>query len=511
MLRSSRIKFARDASWGRTVLTDKIKVIHFVGIGGAGVSALAYWALKSGFTVTGSDLNSSEIITKLTSEGARISTGGHHRRNVSTADMVVYSTAINPDENVETQEGYRRKIPVVSRIDFLAYLVRTNRGIVISGAHGKSTTSALIAHVLKVAELKPSFAIGACLKNPNRPEELGNAGVGKSDLFICEGDESNSGHQELKSWVAVVTNIDDDHLDHYGSLSSIQQSFIRFIEKSKEDGAVVACVDCPRVRGLLKQVEGRRIITYGLSSEADYRAERITPRGFDTEFVVVHRSRGELGEIRLPSPGRHNVQNALAAVAVAEFCGVDFQQIAYGLETFPGLKRRFDILHQSDEIMVVDDYAHHPTEICALIETTRQRTDLRLRVVFQPHRFTRSKGLAKRFAPCFEPADEVILTDIYSAGEEPEDGMDKDYLASFFEEYHQENQSYDYRYIGNLDEIALYLIETVRPGDLILTVGAGDVFQVAKRVAEALDSQKMREKLTVEYFPTKRAEGGLFD
>ena len=509
MLRPSRIKFGRYASWGRAVLNEKIKHIHFVGIGGAGVSALANWAIKKKYRVTGSDLNHSEIIHQLELEGAKISIG-HDRRNVRTADMVVYSTAVDPDENVETQEAYRREIPVVSRIDFLAYLVRTSKGIVVSGAHGKSTTSALIAHVLRVADLDPSFAIGACIKNPGHPDELGNAGIGESELFVCEGDESNKGHQELKSWVAVITNIDDDHLDHYGDLDSIQQSFLKFIARSKPDGAVVACLDCEHVRKLLGEVGERKIITYGLSPDALFKAVEITPDGFATRFVVVHREQGELGEIKLPSPGRHNVQNALAAVAVADFCGVDFEQIAYGLETFPGLKRRFDIHYQSDDLMVVDDYAHHPTEICALIETTRERTDMRLRVVFQPHRFTRSKGLARRFAPCFDPADEVILTDIYSAGEEPIDGMDKDYLASFFEEHYNQQRPYEYRYMESLEEITHYLLDTLRPGDLVLTVGAGDVFRVAKDLTLALDSQKMREQLTVEHYPTKRAEGGLF-
>ncbi|MCB1221932.1 MAG: UDP-N-acetylmuramate--L-alanine ligase [Planctomycetales bacterium] len=456
------------------MLKRSTKRIHFIGIGGAGVSALAHLMLDMKYEVTGSDKQSSKVTRALEDAGAQI-WYEHDERYVRHADLVVRSTAIS-DENPEVSYAKQHGVPLLSRIEFMAYLAdpKKKRSVVISGSHGKSTTTSMVASIALAAQLDPSFVIGSVLKRG-----IGSARHGESDLFICEGDESNNSMLSFAPHVAVVTNIDYDHMDFHGSLSNLKSSFVEFLNSPGRDGFSVVCLDDENVRSIMPMLKGR-VITYGTHPEAEYQAVRRRVHNGGLSFEVHHRSEGPLGVVNLGFPGDHNMQNALCSLAVCRSLGVTTDTCSYGLETFPGIHRRYDMLHAGN-VHVIDDYAHHPTEIQNLLGSVREVFKGRLRVIFQPHRYTRSRALAQQFPPAFINADEIILAPIYTANEKPMAGIGLDYLNRFFQSKYDEMKL---RCIDDLDAIYQYVVDSSRPGDVVLTVGAGTVNTIGYRLAE---------------------------
>lgn len=457
------------------MLKRSTKRIHFIGIGGAGVSALAHLMLQMNYEVTGSDKQSSNVTRTLESAGAQI-WYEHDERFVRHADLVIRSTAVT-DENPEIIYSKQAGIPLLSRIEFMAYLADRKRAVVISGSHGKSTTTSMVASIAMAAQIDPTIVIGSVLK-----QGIGSARHGNSDIFICEGDESNNSILSFKPHVAVVTNIDYDHMDFHGSLSNLKNSFVEFLNSPGRDGYSIVCLDDENVRSIMPLLKGR-VVSYGTHPDAEYQAtnRRLNNEG-GLSFEVHHRTEGPLGIVNLRYPGDHNMQNALCSMVVCRCLGVSTDTCSYGLETFPGIHRRYDILHKGS-VHVIDDYAHHPTEIQNLLGSVREVFKGRIRVIFQPHRYTRSRALAQQFPPAFMNADEIILAPIYTANEKPMAGIGLDYLNRFFQSKYDETRL---RCIGDLDDIFTYVTESTRPGDVILTVGAGTVNTVGYRLSEYL-------------------------
>ncbi len=459
------------------------------------MSALAKLMVDMGYEVSGSDLTETSTTRQLAAYGVKVYYG-HNAGFIRTADLVITSTAIPPDnEEVAAAEDLNK--PRLNRIDFLSYLMKGKFGITVSGSHGKSSTSAMISYIFFNAEIDPTFVVGGLLNG-----FLSNSRLGKSNYFICEGDESNNSFLEFATTVGVVLNIDDDHIDFHKSITNLQNSFIKFINQRAPDGVSVICMDDAGVREIYPKLR-TRLITYGVDADdVDYRAKNIRIADFTTRFDVVHKARGELGSVHLPFPGRHYVQDALAAIAVSEFCGISFDKAAVALETFPGVHRRFDKVASKDGVLVVDDFAHHPTEIAALLKAARASGTKRIRAVFQPHRYTRSKLMAARYPEAFDYADEIILTQLYGAGEAPIAGIGSKYLFRHFEERFPESRI---KLIEDTDEIVDYLKNTMHPGDVVLTVGAGDIYRVAYALKEFLESPAVS---IVEYEPDRVAKGG---
>jgi len=486
------------------VLTKKIKRIHFVGIGGSGVSALANLMLEMGYEVSGSDLVCSAVTEGLKRKGAIIFEG-HDARHVHRANLVVASTAI-PESNIEIVTAKQLSIPVLTRTDFLSYLSQRKFSISVSGSHGKSTTSAMISVIFYYADLDPTIVLGAQVKHL-----FGSSRLGRSEYFVCEGDESNNSMLRFSPTIAVVTNVDDDHLDFHGSLENLKQSFLSFLGNASENGTCVYNLDDPILAELGTKLTKPKI-TYGISSDATIRAQGIRLLKNGTRFRVLKGKDKELGEVTLRIPGIYNVRNALGAIAVADFCGIDFGAIAFGLENFPGVSRRYEKLIERDDLTIIDDYAHHPSEISELLNAVRATTSRRIRVVFQPHRYTRSQRLAAKFPSAFRPCDEVILTEIYSAFEAPIDGVTTEYLYSFFEHEYSQGKA---KLMLRRDEILSYLKETAQYGDIIMTVGAGDIYQLAYELQGYFKdrrlSDKSRLKLKQSSCPSSEGKFGSFD
>jgi len=481
------------------VLTKKIKRIHFVGVGGAGVSALARLMLEMGYEVSGSDLWQSEVTDELRELGAIIF-NGHDARHVRKANLVIISTAIPPD-NPEVTAAKELGLPVLTRIDFLSYLAQRKYSISVSGSHGKSTTSGMISVIFYYADTDPTIVLGGRVKHL-----FGSSRLGHSQYFICEGDESNNSMLLFSPRVAVVTNIDDDHLDFHKSFDNLQASFLKFMNSPHPDGVCVACADDPVIQGLRERIT-RPLFTYGLGEGADFRAIEVEREADSSRFAVVHRELGRLGQVSLKLPGTYNIRNALAAITVSHLCGIDFGKAAFGLENFPGVARRFDRVLERDDILIVDDYAHHPSEIGALLEAAASASRRRVRAVFQPHRFTRSQRLAAKFPDAFTAADEVILADIYSALEKPIEGITTEYLYSFFESKYPPGKV---KMILRKEEILTYLKKTLAPGDIVMTIGAGDIYLVAYELAAYLRDKKLpyagKPPMAAGEFPEETAE-----
>lgn len=453
---------------------QNVRRIHFVGIGGAGMSGLARIANQLGFCVTGSDLVNSSTTEELEALGIKCYTG-HRKENINGADLLVISSAI-PAENVEILEASRRGIPVIHRADLLALLMKRQKGIAVAGAHGKTTTTSMIAVVLEKNRLDPTVVVGGELA-----EIGGNAKLGRGEYFVAEADESDGSFLKLDPYIEVVTNVEDDHLDYYRSVENIMAAFKEFIFKVPPSGLLVACLDDPAVTELLKEYCGP-LCTYALSrSDADYVVTGIETRGRGTKGDVFFR--GEfLGSLNLCVPGEHNLSNAVAAVAVGMFAGLSFSQIAWALKDFSGAGRRFQTLFEGYGITVVDDYAHHPSEIAATLKAARQVCTGRVLVVFQPHRYTRTAILGDRFGSAFRGADEIIICDIYSAGEKPIEGVTAKKIVDAVEK----EEGKKVRYLPDKNEIITYLLKNVRSGDMILTMGAGNIWQTGREIAAAL-------------------------
>jgi UDP-N-acetylmuramate--alanine ligase len=437
--------------------------IHFVGIGGAGMSGIAEVLLNMGYRVTGSDLRRSEAVERLERLGAKVFSG-HEPSHLEGAHVVVYSSAVAQD-NIEVQVARQRQIPTIPRAEMLAELMRLKYGIAVAGTHGKTTTTSMVAAVLGEGGFDPTVVVGG------RIHALGaNARLGQGEYLVAEADESDGSFLKLTPTIAVVTTIDAEHLDHYRDLHGISEAFLAFINKVPFYGAAVLCLDQPTVQRLIPRVE-KRLLTYGLESGADFTAGHLVPSGMTSRFEVFHRGRS-LGECVLPVPGRHNVLNALAAIAVGLDLEVPFASVQRALAGFSGVQRRFQVKGEVGGVLVVDDYGHHPAEIRATLAAAKAGFDRRVITVFQPHRYTRTFYLRQEFPTAFYQSDVLLVMDIYPAGEPPIPGVHARDLAEGISAHgHREVV-----YVGNDRERILdYLCEITRPGDLVLTLGAGDV------------------------------------
>ena len=454
----------------------KIRKIHFIGIGGIGMSGIAEVLINLGYQVSGSDLRESEITQRLVRLGGEIAYE-HRAENVRGADVVVTSTAVRAD-NPEVLEAQRRLIPVIPRAEMLAELMRMKYGIAVAGTHGKTTTTSMVATVLSHAGIDPTAVIGG------RLDSLGsNAKLGQGKFLVAEADESDGSFLKLSPTIAVVTNVDADHLDYYGDLEQIKAAFVDFVNKVPFFGVAVLCLDDANIQSLIPQVK-KRFITYGMTTQADYHAAEIAHREGRTSFVVHYR--GEcLGKLSFRMPGQHNVLNALAAVAVARELDVPFATIAEGFRDFGGVQRRFQIRHEGGGIMVVDDYGHHPAEIKATLSAARSGWDRRLVVVFQPHRYSRTQALFEDFLTAFYQADHLVVMDIYAAGEDPLPGVDARRLAEGVAGHgHKE-----VHFLAGRDAVVAHLLAEVREGDMVITLGAGNVWQVGEQFARLLQEK----------------------
>jgi UDP-N-acetylmuramate--alanine ligase len=462
-------------------MLGKTRRIHFIGIGGIGMSGIAELLANLEYVVSGSDEKKSAVTERLASLGIRIAYG-HDAVNVGDADVVVTSSAVRA-ANPEVLEAARRQIPVIPRAEMLAELMRLKYAIAVAGAHGKTTTTSMIALVLERAGLDPTAVIGGRLSAFG-----GNARLGRGPLMVAEADESDRSFLKLFPTLAVMTNIDHEHLENYGGFGDLQQAFVDFANHVPFFGAVVACVDDPNLADVLPRIT-RRVTTYGLSSpDADLTAIDVALGPREVTATVQRRARilgapatlTTLGPLTLAVPGRHNLQNALAAIAVGLELDVPFERIAAGLKDFHGAERRFDIRGEPNGILVVDDYGHHPTEIAAVLAAARA-FNRRLVVAFQPHRFTRTASLMDAFGPALAAADHVVLTDIYSAGEDPIPGVTLDALASSIR---RTVRSVDVA--PALEDVVPAIVRFAKPGDLVITLGAGSIGVVADRLVAAL-------------------------
>ena len=455
----------------------RVRHVHFVGVGGIGMSGLAEILRNLDFEVSGSDLKEGENTRALRGLGVRIDLG-HRSANLKEADVVVYSSAI-AETNPEIVSAHERGIPVISRAEMLAELMRVKYGVAIAGSHGKTTTTSLVATVLRAAGLDPTVVVGG------RMASFGsNAKLGTGDLLVAEADESDGSFLRLTPTIAVVTNIDPEHLDYYETHENLKKAFLQFVEKVPFYGLAVLCLDHPDVQQLLPRLR-RRHVTYGLSQQADYSARSIRYEGTVTRFDA-YRHGTSLGEFSVSMPGQHNVQNTLAAIAVADELEVPFDVLRQSLESFHGVARRFSVVDQPGGIALVDDYGHHPVEIRATLAAARRAYPGRVKVAFQPHRFTRTLLLFDDFARAFNDADEVLLADVYAAGEASIDGADSAHLSEAIRKHGHHNV----RYVPDRDEMASLLAEEAQAGDVIISLGAGDINKILKSVGVRLRSQK---------------------
>jgi UDP-N-acetylmuramate--alanine ligase len=451
----------------------RVRHVHFIGVGGIGMSGLAEILRTLEFDVSGSDLREGDTTRNLGRLGVRVDLG-HRPANVHGADVVVYSSAI-AQENPEIVEARRLSIPVISRAEMLAELMRVKYGIAIAGSHGKTTTTSLVATVLRAAGFDPTVVVGG------RMAALGsNARLGAGDLLVAEADESDGSFLRLAPTIAVVTNVDPEHLDFYGTHEGLKEAFVQFVEKVPFYGLAVLCLDHPHVQDLLPRFS-RRHVTYGLSPQADYHARGVRQSGIYTRFMAYRRS-DALGEFVLRMPGEHNVQNCLAAIAVADELEVPLDVMKQALATFHGVARRFSIVAEVGNVSLVDDYGHHPAEIVATLQAARRAFDQRVLVAFQPHRYTRTQHLFDEFTRAFNDADVLFITDIYPAGEAPIEGISAERLAQAIADHGH----HSVRYLRDRGELAQELARLAEPGDAVIALGAGDVNRVLGAVAAEL-------------------------
>jgi UDP-N-acetylmuramate--alanine ligase len=457
-------------------MNRRIKHVHFVGAGGIGMCGLAELLHNQGYRVTGSDLRSGPTVERLRSLGIPVSIG-HAPAHVGEADVVVYSSAVRAS-NPELLEAESRKIPVIRRAEMLAEVMRLKEGIAVAGSHGKTTTTSLIAHVLQRAGLDPTAVIGGRILESGAAPTGARLGAGR--LLVAEADESDGSFLRLAPVIAVVTNIDPEHLDHYGTFQALQDAFTDFANSIPFWGLAVLCLDHPGVQSILPRMT-RRISTYGFASQADLCATRVRAEHGGTRFSVRHRG-AALGTVRLPLPGRHNVQNALATLSVALELEVPFETAAAALESFGGIERRFETKGEAAGVRVVDDYGHHPAEIRATLAAAREVHSGRVVVAFQPHRFTRTRDLWDEFVGAFNDADVLVLTEIYAAGEDKILGVEAAALADAVRAHGHR----DVRFAPDLDRVLETLAEVAAPGDLVVTLGAGSISTLGARLLARL-------------------------
>ncbi|MDO8644015.1 MAG: UDP-N-acetylmuramate--L-alanine ligase [bacterium] len=448
-----------------------IQRVHFIGIGGIGMSGLAEILLNLGYKVSGSDLKASPIIQRLRRLGAKISTQ-HRAQNVEGAQVAVVSSAI-PKTNPEVEEAIRQNIPVAARAEILAELMRLKYGIAIAGTHGKTTTTSLIAAVLHEGKFDPTVVVGGKVRSLRT-----NARLGRGEFMVAEADESDGSFLKLSPTIAVITTIDVEHMDHYKDFQEVQQTYLEFCQKIPFYGLAVLGLDDPVVRRLARRLS-KRVLTYRLGGKADLTATHLKQKENKIE-AIVHFHEKKLGKIRLNIPGKHNISNALAAVAVGLELGIPFKTISRALARFKGISRRLEIVGRQEKQMVLDDYGHHPTEIRATLEAIQKGWRQPVTVVFQPHRYTRTRDLLKDFCTAFKQADEVIITDIYAASEMPIQGINGENLAKQIK-HPRVNYEPDFETI--ISRLSQKLLGEKKKERIILTLGAGDVWKIGKEIA----------------------------
>ena len=481
----------------RGVPTD-IGTIHFVGIGGIGMSGIAEVMHNLGYQVQGSDISESPTVERLRKRGIAIHIG-HARQNVDGVAVVVTSTAVKRT-NPEVEAALENRIPVVRRAEMLAELMRLKSTIAIAGTHGKTTTTSMIAGLLDCGEIDPTVINGGII------EQFGsNAKMGDSDWMVVEADESDGSFLRLDGTIAVVTNIDPEHLDHYGDFDGVKRAFVEFIHNVPFYGAAILCLDHPEVQAVIGQVRDRRVITYGFSLQADICAVNVKPEAGGNRFDVIVRQRGprdqaqdrRIENVFLPMPGRHNVQNALAAIAVSLEMGCPDDVIREGFARFGGVRRRFTkvgtVALDGGNATVIDDYAHHPVEIRAVLSAARESADAmespaRVIAIMQPHRYSRLGELMGEFQACFNEADQVYVTPVYAAGEDPVDGVDGAALIDGIKSLgHRSAQT-----IEDREHLVRILAPELQPGDLVLCLGAGDITKWAAQLPDELQAERRR-------------------
>lgn len=461
---------------------EQYRIIHFVGIGGIGMSGIAEVLHNLGYEVTGSDVKGSDTTNRLNSLGIKVYIG-HRAENVDDAHVVVISSAVSKD-NAEVVEAKRKSIPVIPRAEMLAELARMKYGILVAGAHGKTTTTSLIATVIASSGLDPTVVIGGKLRATGS-----NARLGQGDFLVAEADESDGSFLRLSPTIAVVTNIDREHMDFFKTMDSLRDAFLSFINKVPFYGVSIVCMENEELRKLLPYVH-RRYITYGLSPDADVYAADIKKGFMTVSFDVVYKGEN-LGNFSLPVPGVHNILNSLAAIIAARELKIEAGLIKEALKKFSGIQRRFELKGEEKGIKVFDDYGHHPTEIKATINAAkdgllaRQAVPIlsgRLFVIFQPHRYTRTKDLMDEFTSCFSEADILCLTDIYPAGEKPIDGIDSNALL----ERIKKTGHKDVAYFPGREKLMENLLMRLKSGDVVFTLGAGDVWKLGEETLKRI-------------------------
>ncbi len=451
----------------RDLMRRKVKNIHFVGIGGIGMSGIAEVLLNLGYTISGSDLTPSDITQRLAVLGAKIFTG-HDASYLGDADVAVTSTAVKSN-NPEVLEAHRRGIPVIPRAEMLSELLKMKFSIAVSGSHGKTTTTSMVSTVLAHGGLDPTMVIGGKLASIGS-----NAKMGDGEVIVAEADESDGSFLKLSPSLAVITNIDLEHLDYYRDIEEIKEAFLQFANIVPFYGSTILCLDDENVKTILPKIK-RKTITYGLESSGDYRATDIRFAGSSSTFSLLYK--GDLfGDVTLNVPGRFNVYNALATIAVAREFDMDYPAICEGLKRFVGVHRRLEVKGRSHGITVVDDYGHHPTEIRETLAAVKHVWKDRIIVVFQPHRYTRTKALFEEFLTAFPNADTLIVTDIYAASEDPIEGVN---AASLCEGIRRHGRS-DVTYLPDFDDIVEHLLSIAKPTDVIITQGAGNVWKIGE-------------------------------
>jgi len=449
----------------------KAKHIHFVGIGGIGMSGIAELLINLGYEVSGSDLKNTAVTERLTELGGAVYSG-HRAEQIEGADVVVYSSAVQKT-NPEVVEAKSRFIPVIPRAEMLAELMRLKFGVAIAGAHGKTTTTSMVASILTSGNMDPTVVIGGRLDIWGGS----NAKLGQGEILVAEADESDGSFLALSPTIAVVTNMDQEHLDHYGNMDAIRRTFIDFINKVPFYGVAVLCLDNEEIQGIIPHLK-KRYITYGMSSQADLRARDLIKERAGTSFEITL-SGNSLGRISVGMPGEHNVLNALAATAVGLELDLQMEMIREGLRALGGLARRFQVKGEREGILFLDDYGHHPTEIAATLKTAKECwPERRLVVAFQPHRFTRTNALFDRFAISFNDADVLLVAPIFSAGEDPIENVTSENLAQGIRDHgHKEVLSF-----REDEEMVKAILDRIQPGDLLLTLGAGSIYQLGPRI-----------------------------
>jgi len=454
-------------------LPTDIGPIHFVGIGGIGMSGIAEVLINLGYTVQGSDASDSANVKRLRDKGASVAVG-HAAENLGFAEVVVVSTAIKRD-NPELAAARARRLPVVRRAEMLAELMRLKRCVAIAGTHGKTTTTSMVATLLDAGGFDPTVINGGIINAYGT-----NARLGAGDWMVVEADESDGTFLKLPADVAIVTNIDPEHLDHFGTFEAIEAAFESFVTNLPFYGFAVMCIDHPAVQTLVGRIEDRRVVTYGENPQADARLVDLSPQGGGSQFSVAFRERDghathEIAGLALPMPGRHNALNATAAIAVARELGILDDQIRRGLAGFGGVKRRFTRTGEWNGVAIFDDYGHHPVEIAAVLKAARESTNGKVIAVMQPHRYTRLAALFDQFCTCFNDADAVIIAHVYAAGEAPIPGADRDTLVAGL-------RARGHRRVATLDDaaqLAGMVRDIARPGDYVVLLGAGNITQWA--------------------------------